>query len=99
MVREQLSIEEVVRAIERKGGTKIPVVFHKWWGNGLEAEFGSRLNEMAEEYPEHIFCSWYQEPGYEVSSNENMSYRLGYRDDYCGVERHSIGVSVKYTTH
>jgi len=94
MVREPLTREEVINAIERKGGSKIPVVFHKWWGTGLEEKIGSKLNAMADQYPEDIFCAWYQEPGYDVSVNKNKSYRLGYKDNYSSQEKHSIGESV-----
>jgi uroporphyrinogen decarboxylase len=94
LVREPLTREEVIAAIERKGGSKVPVLFHKWWGNGLEEVLGPKLNEMAEQFPEDVFCAWYNEPGYEVSSNGNPSYRLGYKEDYSNGERHSIGDSV-----
>lgn len=93
MVRETLSRQEVINAIERKGGSKIPLVFHKWWGMGLEKNIGPNLNIMAENYPEDIFCAWYEEPGYDVSPNSNKSYRLGYKKDYSDIEKHSIGES------
>jgi hypothetical protein len=43
MIREPLSREDVVKAIERKGGSRIPLVFHKWWGNGLVDKYGAKL--------------------------------------------------------
>ena len=54
MVRENLTREEVIQAIERKGGAKIPLVFHKWWGSGLKAKYGEKLDEMARNYPDDI---------------------------------------------
>jgi uroporphyrinogen decarboxylase len=94
LMREPLSKEEVVNAIERKGGTKIPLLMHKWWGMGLEEKLGLNLENMAKQYPEDIFCAWYQEPGYADSPNSNKSYRLGYKDTYNSEEKHSIGESV-----
>jgi uroporphyrinogen decarboxylase len=94
MIREPMTREEVIKVIERRGGSRIPLVLHKWWGNELVETLGPELEEMAKDYPEDIFCAWYQEPGYEVSSNSNKSYRLGYKDDYSCFEKHSIGGSV-----
>lgn len=94
MVREQLTREEVIKAIERKGGGRIPLVLHKWWGNGLKDKIGDDLNDMASNYPDDIFTAWYREPGGAKSPNGNKSYRLGYKEDYSASERHSIGKSV-----
>jgi uroporphyrinogen decarboxylase len=91
MIREPLTKEDVVKAIERKGGSKIPLAFHKWWGNGLEAKYGSALTEMAADFPDDIFTVFYDTPGEHLSPNGNPSYRWGYRDDYQSFTAHSIG--------
>lgn len=52
MVREPLPKEEVIKAIERTGGARIPVFMCKWWGVGLEERLGGALNAMADDYPE-----------------------------------------------
>lgn len=91
MIREPISREEVIRAIERTGSDRIPLVFHKWWGEGLQERYGAALDEMAAPFPEDIYTGWYVEPGTETSPTANPHYRLGYRDDYSGAERHSIG--------
>lgn len=91
MVRENLNKEDVIRAIERKGGSKIPLVFHKWWGAGLHKKYGDQLNEMASNYPDDIFAVFYNSPGEDKSSNINPSYRWGYKADYSGSTTHSIG--------
>lgn len=91
MIRDALTREEVIAAVERTGCSKVPVLFHKWWGEGLEERYGERLLTMADKFPDDVFTAWYEEPGAEVSPNGNPHYRLGYRDDYSDAERHSIG--------
>lgn len=93
MVREPLSKQEVIHAIERKGGSRIPLVFHKWWGNGLEKKYGVKLKEMASKYPEDIFAVFYTDPGEVKSPLSNPSYRWGYKEDYSSIAKHSIGES------
>ena len=56
-IREALTREEVIQAIERKGGSKIPLVLHKWWGQGLYKKYGKALDEMAADYPDDIFTA------------------------------------------
>lgn len=90
MVRKPLSREEVIKAIERKGSEKIPLVKHKWWGNGLRERYGSRLDEMASAYPDDILEAWYTIPGEAGPSTANPDYRWGYKD-YNNGTKHSIG--------
>lgn len=92
MVRSPLSKEEVIAAIERKGsGVKIPLVFHKWWGAGLEDKYGGALGDMAAHYPDDIFTAWYNCPGDTRSTTKTPSYRWGFKEDYSRAERHGIG--------
>ncbi len=94
MVRNPLSRQEVINAIERKGSASpIPLCMHKWWGGGLEQKLGQPLAEMAARFPEDIYMAWYEEPGRTVSPNANPAYRFGYKDSYADGERHSIGES------
>lgn len=95
MVREPLSREEVIKVIERKGGSKVPLVWHKWWGNGLEEKYGTALTKMASNYPDDIFKIFYTEPGWDKSSTTNPKYRWGYKIDYIRQKRHSIGESIE----
>lgn len=90
MIREPLSREEVIDAIERRGATKIPLVLHKWWGEGLRERYQDQLDELDALFPDDIFCGWYLEPGFDVSPNNNKEYRLGYKKDYLNAEHHSI---------
>ncbi|MFP4105449.1 MAG: uroporphyrinogen decarboxylase family protein [Phycisphaerae bacterium] len=38
--------EEVYKAIERKGPSRIPLVRAKWWGEGLEDQYGDQLRRF-----------------------------------------------------
>ena len=90
MIREPLTRSQVKAAVERTGDGRLPVIFHKWWGNGLAEAYGERLTQLAAQYPDDICTVWYLEPGYDLSPNANPAYRLGYKD-YTTAERHSIG--------
>ncbi|MCE5327130.1 MAG: hypothetical protein LLG01_12035 [Planctomycetaceae bacterium] len=43
--------EEVIKAVERKGPCRIPMIRSRWWGEGLWDQYGARLNEL-NKYPE-----------------------------------------------
>ena len=43
--------EEVIKAIERRGPSRIPLVMAKWWGEGLGDQYGERLREF-DRYPQ-----------------------------------------------
>ena len=92
-MRNVLSRQEVINAVERKGCTNPPAFLHKFWGMGLEEKYGKQLTELADLYPDDICSVFYTEPGYDVSPTENPEYRFGYKD-YHNAERHSIGESV-----
>ena len=42
---------EVIKAIERRYPSRIPLVRASWWGEGLHEQYGTRLKEL-ERYPE-----------------------------------------------
>ena len=42
---------EVVRAVERRHPSRIPLVFARWWGEGLLEQHGEHLRAL-ETYPE-----------------------------------------------
>ncbi|MDR1192196.1 MAG: hypothetical protein LBK60_11150 [Verrucomicrobiales bacterium] len=94
MVREPLSKAAVVNTIERKGGGPVPLVLHKWWGNGLREKYGAALDRVAANYPDDIFLSHPVAPAMTVSGTANPNYRWGHRSDYRGAESHSIGENV-----
>jgi uroporphyrinogen decarboxylase len=47
----RLHREEVVKAVERTGPDRIPLIRAKWWGEGLEEHYGDKLAAF-DRYPE-----------------------------------------------
>lgn len=47
----------MIKALERKGPSRIPLVHAKWWGEGLEEQYGERLREF-DRYPEDVVSLW-----------------------------------------
>lgn len=77
--------EEVIKAIERRNPTRIPLVFAKWWGEGLGDHFGERLLEF-ERYPDDVVMLWIEplEP-----EKMNLSWDLhpsGAHDTVCVID-------------
>lgn len=56
---QPLSREEVIKTIERKNPSRIPLVAAKWWGEGLAEQHGERLKEL-DRYPEDVGWLWIQ---------------------------------------
>jgi len=52
-VWEPLPREEVIKAVERKNPSRIPLFFAKWWGEGLGEQYGERLREF-DRYSEDV---------------------------------------------
>ena len=57
VVWEPLPREEVVKAIERRGPSRIPLVMARWWGEGLEEQYGDQL-ERFDRYPDDVGMIW-----------------------------------------
>ena len=49
--------EEVIKAVERRGPRRVPLVRAKWWGEGLEEQYGDRLARF-DRYPEDVAWVW-----------------------------------------
>ncbi|MBN1347016.1 MAG: hypothetical protein JXQ73_30275 [Phycisphaerae bacterium] len=43
---QPLPREEVVKTIERRKPSRVPLAFAKWWGEGLHEQYGKRLQEL-----------------------------------------------------
>ena len=49
--------EEVIKAIDRQQPFRIPMVMARWWGEGLEEQYGKKLQAL-ERYPEDAAFLW-----------------------------------------
>lgn len=94
MMREPISREDIIKVIERKGCGKLPLCMYKWWGAGYSNAQAEIVHALGAEYPDDILILWYNAPGEETSTNDNPSYRWGYKD-YFNSKTHSIGKSVE----
>lgn len=47
---QPLKREDVIKAVERRGPSRIPIVMAHWWGEGLWEQYGERLREF-DRYP------------------------------------------------
>lgn len=54
-----LSRGEVIKAVERKNPQRIPLVMAKWWGEGLELQYGDKLSRF-QKYPEDVAMLWHR---------------------------------------
>ncbi len=61
---DPLPREEVVKAIEFGSPARIPMVFTKWWGEGLYEQYGDRLSQF-EKYPEDVCCLGFPSPSFD----------------------------------
>ena len=50
---EPLPCAEVIKAVERKYPRRIPLVFAKWWGEGLHDQYRERLKEL-DRFPDDV---------------------------------------------
>jgi uroporphyrinogen decarboxylase len=77
--------EEVIKAIERLRPIRIPMVQARWWGEGLEEQYGKRLLEL-ERYPEDAAFLWMDLSNY---SSWNLPWKIkddGAHDARCVLE-------------
>ncbi|MFA6135384.1 MAG: uroporphyrinogen decarboxylase family protein [Phycisphaerae bacterium] len=50
LIAPPLSRQEVVKAVTRRNPSRVPLIFAKWWGEGLGKQYGERLNYF-DRYP------------------------------------------------
>ena len=73
---EPMTREDVVKAVERKNPSRIPLVNAKWWGEGLHEQYGERLKEL-DRYPEDVVWLWMGNPVDPGRMNLPWTYRTG----------------------
>ena len=49
-ILDPLPREEVIKAVERRCPSRIPLIMAKWWGEGLWDQYGERLKHF-DRYP------------------------------------------------
>ncbi|GAF79977.1 unnamed protein product [marine sediment metagenome] len=49
--------EQVIKAVQRRRPSRIPLIRAQWWGEGLTEQYGDRLAEFAR-YPEDVSFLW-----------------------------------------
>jgi uroporphyrinogen decarboxylase len=82
---QPLPREEVIKTIERRRPIRIPLVQARWWGEGLEEQYGRRLLEL-ERYPEDAAFLWMDLSNY---STWNLPWKIkdyGAHDARCVLE-------------
>lgn len=82
---EPLPREEVVKAVERRNPSRIPLVMAKWWGEGLHDQYGERLKEF-DRYPDDVGMIWH---GPLDVGSMNLSWRAkttGAHDSRCVID-------------
>lgn len=73
---EPLHRGEILKAIERKNPPRIPLIFAKWWGEGLSEQYGERLKEL-DRYPEDVAWLWLENPVSPERMNLPWTYESG----------------------
>ncbi len=79
MLRLPLAKDQVNDCINRRHGGSVPLVFHKWWGEGLEERYGSQaLDDISSDIPDDIILASYTAPGLSTSTTADPNYRWSY---------------------
>lgn len=73
---EPLHRDDILKAIERKNPPRIPLIFAKWWGEGLSEQYGERLKEL-DRYPEDVAWLWLENPVSPERMNLPWNYEPG----------------------
>ena len=70
---EPLPREEVIKAVERKQPSRVPLIMAKWWGEGLVEQYGDRLKEF-DRIPHDVGMLWLNSVNYREMG---LSWRFG----------------------
>lgn len=57
-IHEPLNRSEVIKAVERRYPSRIPMVLAKWWGEGLNEQYGEKLRELDDRFPDDVAHVW-----------------------------------------
>ncbi len=68
---------EVIKAVERRSPSRIPLVRARWWGEGLHTQYGDRLHELERRYPEDVVELTIPNPGKSHLDRLSWSWQEG----------------------
>ena len=86
MTIEPMSRQDVIKAVERKSPSRIPLVRAKWWGEGLGDQYGERLKEL-DRYPEDVVWLFAGNPVEPSRMNLPWEWKTGgARDSLCVID-------------
>jgi uroporphyrinogen decarboxylase len=57
-IHEPLRRDDVARAVEGRCPPRIPLVMARWWGEGLHSQYGDRLKQLDERFPDDVTHLW-----------------------------------------
>jgi uroporphyrinogen decarboxylase len=86
MIREPYTREQVRAVVERvaDGGAEgaagriVPLTFHKWWGEGTYAKYGTQLDDIGCDIPDDVPPVSYVTPGDYTSPTADENYRWAF---------------------
>ncbi len=94
MLRNPYSKDNVRAVVERRGGEGIPLTFHKWWGEGTYAKYGSQLDDLSADIPDDAPAVTYITPLEYVSPTADPNYCWAFsgspRSEGLGLDAHVL---------
>lgn len=78
MLREPYPKEIVRAVVERRGDGCVPLTFHKWWGEGTYAKYGTQLDALGSDIPDDVPAVSYVTPGMYESPTPDPDYRWAF---------------------
>ncbi len=64
--------------MERRGADCVPLTFHKWWGEGTYAKYGTQLDALGADIPDDVPAVSYVTPGMYESPTPDPDYRWAF---------------------
>jgi uroporphyrinogen decarboxylase len=83
---EMMHRDDVIRAVERRGPSRVPLVHAHWWGEGLNEQYGERLQELWA-YPEDAVKHFFGNPVDPNKMNLSWQWQAGKaKDSNCVID-------------
>lgn len=87
-IYEPLTRDEVIKAVERKNPSRIPLIMAKWWGEGLTEQYGDRLKKFSK-YPDDVVSLWIDPLNIESMNLSWKTNTKGAKDRICIIDEWS----------